>query len=167
MTNDLGPRGSERTGTVLFIVLDYLTDEGRRGEVKHIYRHDLKSFMWIFAWIFLRSFQEGGPPTSGIAPLRWLDNFGCCEDEEVLFVKFLENFRTLGYRPTHAISLWTILGYLKRMLTLDNIIASNGQRAQEQNNSSTPRNQISMLFYLNLQVPRVVLSSANLRNDHV
>lgn len=60
LTNDLGPRGSERTGTVLFMVLDYLTDEGRRGEVKHIYRHDLKSFMWVFAWIFLRSFQERG-----------------------------------------------------------------------------------------------------------
>lgn len=77
VTNDLGLRGSERTGTVLFMVLDYLTDEGRRGGVIHLYRHDLKSFMWVFAWIFLRSFQEGGPPTSGIAPLRCLDNFGC------------------------------------------------------------------------------------------
>jgi hypothetical protein len=49
-----GPRGNERTGTVPFMALDLLTEEGQRGEVKHLYRHDLESFMWCFAWISLR-----------------------------------------------------------------------------------------------------------------
>lgn len=98
-----GSSGSERRGTVLFVVLDYLTEEGRRGDFKHLYHHDLESFMWVFAWIVLRWLQEGSPPTSGITPLQWLGNFGCCnmQEEEVLLVKFLENFHTLGYRPTH------------------------------------------------------------------
>ncbi|KAG2749521.1 hypothetical protein P692DRAFT_20924519 [Suillus brevipes Sb2] len=49
-----GPRGNERTDTVPFLALDMLTAEGQRGEVKHLYRHDLESFIWCFAWISLR-----------------------------------------------------------------------------------------------------------------
>ncbi|KAG2051431.1 hypothetical protein BDR06DRAFT_588321 [Suillus hirtellus] len=53
LADDPGPRGSERTGTVSFMALDLLTEEGQRGGVKHPYRHDLESFMWCFAWISL------------------------------------------------------------------------------------------------------------------
>lgn len=49
---------------MLFTVLDYLTEEGRRGEVKPLYRRDFESFVWVFAWIFLRWLQEGSPPES-------------------------------------------------------------------------------------------------------
>ncbi|KAG2149127.1 uncharacterized protein EDB93DRAFT_1250051 [Suillus bovinus] len=54
LANDPGPRGNERTGTVPFMALDLLTEEGQRGQVKHLYRHDLESFMWCFAWICFR-----------------------------------------------------------------------------------------------------------------
>ncbi|KAG2071556.1 hypothetical protein BDR04DRAFT_1075264 [Suillus decipiens] len=54
LADDSGPRGNERTGTVPFMALDLLTEEGQRGEVKHLYRHDLESFVWCFAWISLR-----------------------------------------------------------------------------------------------------------------
>jgi hypothetical protein len=47
-------RGNERTDIVPFMALDMLTEEGQRGEVKHLYRHDLESFIWCFAWISLR-----------------------------------------------------------------------------------------------------------------
>ncbi|KAG2117333.1 uncharacterized protein F5147DRAFT_648875 [Suillus discolor] len=53
-----GPRGNERTGMVLFMALDLLTIEGQRGEIKHLYRHDLESFMRCFVWISLR-YREG------------------------------------------------------------------------------------------------------------
>ncbi|KAG1826388.1 hypothetical protein DFJ58DRAFT_751139 [Suillus subalutaceus] len=52
MTQVLG--GNERTGTVPFMALDLLTEEGQRGEVKHLYRHDLESFVWCLVWISLR-----------------------------------------------------------------------------------------------------------------
>ncbi|KAG2338117.1 hypothetical protein BDR05DRAFT_969566 [Suillus weaverae] len=58
LANVVGPQGNESTGTVLFMVLDLLTAEAQRGEVKHLYRHDLESFMWVFAWIFLR-YRQG------------------------------------------------------------------------------------------------------------
>ncbi|KAG1804415.1 uncharacterized protein BJ212DRAFT_1486696 [Suillus subaureus] len=54
LANDPGPRGNERTGTVPFMALDLLTEEGQRGEIKHLYRHDLESFVWCLAWISLR-----------------------------------------------------------------------------------------------------------------
>ncbi|KAG2087336.1 hypothetical protein BD769DRAFT_484882 [Suillus cothurnatus] len=43
LANDQGPRGNERT--VPFMALDLLTTKGQRGEVKHLYRHDLESFI--------------------------------------------------------------------------------------------------------------------------
>ncbi|KAJ8581442.1 hypothetical protein M405DRAFT_925222, partial [Rhizopogon salebrosus TDB-379] len=42
-----GPQGNERTGTVPFMALELLTKEGQRGEVGHLYHHDLESFMWV------------------------------------------------------------------------------------------------------------------------
>ncbi|KAG1788614.1 uncharacterized protein HD556DRAFT_1222572, partial [Suillus plorans] len=37
----LGPQVNERTGTIPFMALDLLSKKGQRGEVKHLYRHDL------------------------------------------------------------------------------------------------------------------------------
>ncbi|KAG1718981.1 uncharacterized protein EDB91DRAFT_1009110, partial [Suillus paluster] len=42
------------TGTVLFMTLDLLTPEGQRGEVEHLYGHDLESFVWVLVWVCLR-----------------------------------------------------------------------------------------------------------------
>jgi hypothetical protein len=70
-----GPRGNERTDTVPFLALDMLTAEGQRGEVKHLYRHDLESFIWCFAWISLRYkngvlLPRGSRPFDGWAQLE-------------------------------------------------------------------------------------------------
>ncbi|KAG2352318.1 hypothetical protein BDR07DRAFT_1204184, partial [Suillus spraguei] len=51
LIDDQGPRGNERTGTVPFMALDLLSAKAQRGEVKHLCRHDLESFMWVFIWI--------------------------------------------------------------------------------------------------------------------
>ncbi|KAG1744150.1 uncharacterized protein EDB91DRAFT_1080942 [Suillus paluster] len=53
-----GPQGNERTGTVPFMALDLLTPEGQRGEVEHLYRHDLESFVWVLVWVCLR-YRQG------------------------------------------------------------------------------------------------------------
>ncbi|KAG8990627.1 hypothetical protein FRB94_004534 [Tulasnella sp. JGI-2019a] len=49
---------SERTGTLPFMALDLLTRKGCNGEVEHLYRHDLESFLWVLVWITFR-FQDG------------------------------------------------------------------------------------------------------------
>ncbi|KAG1840713.1 hypothetical protein DFJ58DRAFT_88001 [Suillus subalutaceus] len=56
--NVVGPRGNERTGTVPFMALDVLSAKAQRGEVKHLYHHDLESFMRVFARVFLR-YRQG------------------------------------------------------------------------------------------------------------
>jgi hypothetical protein len=53
-----GPQGNERMGTVPFVALNLLTRWGHRGEVKHLYRHDLGSFMWVLVWVCLR-YRDG------------------------------------------------------------------------------------------------------------
>ncbi|KAG2341852.1 hypothetical protein BDR05DRAFT_1060717 [Suillus weaverae] len=67
LANDSGPRGNECTGTVPFMALDLLTAEAQRGEVKHLYRHDLESFMWCFAWIAMR-YENGALLPAGSRP---------------------------------------------------------------------------------------------------
>ncbi|KAG0692390.1 hypothetical protein DFH29DRAFT_783183, partial [Suillus ampliporus] len=63
-----GPLGNEHTGTVPFMVLDLLTEEGLQGEVEHLYRHDLKSFMWVLIWVCLR-YRKGVLLPSETRPL--------------------------------------------------------------------------------------------------
>jgi len=40
------------------MAIDLLTKEGQRGEVKHLYRHDLESFIWVLIWVPLR-YKDG------------------------------------------------------------------------------------------------------------
>jgi serine/threonine protein kinase len=58
LANLVGPQGNERTGTVPFMALELLSESAQRGEVKHLYRHDLESFIWVFTWICLR-YRQG------------------------------------------------------------------------------------------------------------
>jgi hypothetical protein len=79
LANEPGPRGNERTGTVPFMVCDLLTEKGQQGEVKHLYRHDLESFVWCFAWISLR-YEKGVLRPRGSRPFdEWatLDAVAC------------------------------------------------------------------------------------------
>jgi len=95
LANVVGPQGNERTGTVPFMALDLLTAKAQRGEVKHLYRHDLESFMWVFAWVFLR-YRQGVLLSWRLRPLdEWatLDAIAC--GLKKLF--FLEN--TFEYQP--------------------------------------------------------------------
>ncbi|TRM57761.1 hypothetical protein BD626DRAFT_464553 [Schizophyllum amplum] len=43
--------GFEVTGTIPFMAIDLLSPEAMRGEVRHLYRHNLEAMIWVFVWI--------------------------------------------------------------------------------------------------------------------
>jgi hypothetical protein len=100
-----GPLGNERTGTVPFMALDLLTKRGQRGEVEHLYRHDLESFIWVLPWVFLR-YKDGELLTSGRPFDEW-----ATKDAETVFEKktvFLQNF--LDFQPPGIdLSMWSLV----------------------------------------------------------
>ncbi|KAG1776691.1 hypothetical protein EV702DRAFT_1046016 [Suillus placidus] len=82
LADDLGPRGNERTGTVPFMALDLLTEAGQRGELKHLYRYDLESFM------------QGVLLPTGSRPLdEWAtSNAVACRGKKLAFLNSLEAY---------------------------------------------------------------------------
>ncbi|KAH7927549.1 hypothetical protein BV22DRAFT_264501 [Leucogyrophana mollusca] len=52
-----GPTGNQRTGTVPFMARQLLTKEGLDGEITHVYRHEVESFIWVLVWVSLRLHQ--------------------------------------------------------------------------------------------------------------
>ncbi|KAG2338103.1 hypothetical protein BDR05DRAFT_840730, partial [Suillus weaverae] len=92
LADEPGPRGNERTGTVSFMALDLLTAKAQRDEVKRLYRHDLESFIWAFAWISLR-YENGALLPAESRPLDdWatLDAVAC-RQEKLNFLDDLED----------------------------------------------------------------------------
>ncbi|KAG2149124.1 uncharacterized protein EDB93DRAFT_362196 [Suillus bovinus] len=106
LADDPGPRGNERTGTVPFMALDLLTEEGQRGQVKHLYRHDLESFMWCFVWISLR-YENGVLLQRGSRPFdEWatLDAVACGKEKY-----YFQGHMKLPPRSHISESLWALL----------------------------------------------------------
>jgi hypothetical protein len=70
------PTGTERRGTIPFMVVDLLTKEALQGKVAHLYRHDAESFIWVLIWVCLR--YENGV-LKGTMLNEWLreDALGC------------------------------------------------------------------------------------------
>ncbi|KAG2035199.1 hypothetical protein BDR03DRAFT_535397 [Suillus americanus] len=93
LANVVGPQGNERTGTVPFMAIELLSPSAQRGEVKHLYRHDLESFMWVFAWIFLR-YRQGALLPRGLRPLDEWATLGAvaCGKEKLFFLNNMEDF---------------------------------------------------------------------------
>ncbi|KAF8120995.1 hypothetical protein EV363DRAFT_1569923 [Boletus edulis] len=52
--------GTERTGTVPFMVSALLREEALQGDVRHACQHDAESFIWVLIWISLR-YDDGKP----------------------------------------------------------------------------------------------------------
>ncbi|KAG1876129.1 hypothetical protein C8R48DRAFT_690769 [Suillus tomentosus] len=103
LANALGPQGNERTGTVPFMALDLLTKEGQQGKVKHLYRYDLESFMWVFAWIFLR-YRQGVLLPRRLRPLdQWatLDAIACGEKKSAFLTGFI-NYLPMDLRTSQS-----------------------------------------------------------------
>jgi serine/threonine protein kinase len=84
------PSGQERTGTVPFMALDLLTEEGIKGQVKHLYQHDAESFIWVLTWICI-CYEDGVYIGKRTKLHDWLrvDALGCHEKKS----GFLNNGR--------------------------------------------------------------------------
>ncbi|KAG2149147.1 uncharacterized protein EDB93DRAFT_1337111 [Suillus bovinus] len=129
LVDDPGPRGNERTGTVPFMALDLLHAKAQRGEVKHLYRHNLESFLWVLTWIFLRYRQGALLPKQSRLLDEWatLGAITCGEKKLV----FLEN--VFDHKPPYLQisgsdidrSLWLLLIDCFEALDVD---ASNRRR---------------------------------------
>ncbi|KAG1807196.1 hypothetical protein EV424DRAFT_248780 [Suillus variegatus] len=88
----LGPQGNERTGTIPFMALDLLSKKGQRGEVKHLYRHDLESFVWVLVWVSLR-YKDGRLLSRKFRPFdEWatVDAETCGEKKSFFQTNFLQ-----------------------------------------------------------------------------
>jgi serine/threonine protein kinase len=57
-TQQDGPSGNERTGTIPFMAIDLLEDVAIEGKVQHLYQHDAESLIWVLAWVCLR-YEDG------------------------------------------------------------------------------------------------------------
>jgi hypothetical protein len=88
-----GPQENERTGTVPFMALDLLTPKGQGGEIKHLYRHDLESFIWVLVWVCLR-YKDGTLLTFNRPFDDWATKDAVTVGEKYYF---LDNF--LAFKP--------------------------------------------------------------------
>jgi hypothetical protein len=70
LTQD-SPSGQERTGTVPFMAIEILSKDAIEGKVKHLYRHDAESLLWVLTCISLR-YKEGRLLRKGRPLDEWL-----------------------------------------------------------------------------------------------
>jgi hypothetical protein len=72
-----GPSGNERTGTIPFMAIEFLSPKAIEGKVEHLYRHDAESLIWVLTWVCLR--YEDGKLRSNRPLDAWLkeDANGC------------------------------------------------------------------------------------------
>jgi hypothetical protein len=57
-TQEDGPSGNERTGTVPFMAIALLSPAAIEGKVEHLYWHDAESLIWVLIWVCLR-YEDG------------------------------------------------------------------------------------------------------------
>ncbi|KAG2125387.1 hypothetical protein DEU56DRAFT_903741 [Suillus clintonianus] len=107
LADESGPQGNERTGTVPFMAIDLLTERAQRGEVKHLYRHDMESFVWVFIWICFRYDSKGAllsPSSRRFDEWATLGAFQCRKDKR----DFLHDITDFP-RPNVGRRTWRLL----------------------------------------------------------
>ncbi|KAG2363793.1 hypothetical protein BDR07DRAFT_1403336 [Suillus spraguei] len=100
------PSGQERTGTIPFMAMELLTEEAIKGNIKHLYRHDAESFIWVLTWVCLR-YEEGQLLRKGRRLDKWLkeDAIGCRKEKS----DFLYNVQSsIIPSPSHGRS-WRVV----------------------------------------------------------
>ncbi|KAG1744146.1 uncharacterized protein EDB91DRAFT_1221026 [Suillus paluster] len=111
-----GPQGNERTGTVPFMALDLLSPEGQRGEVEHLYRHDLESFVWVLVWVCLR-YRQGVllPPQTRPFDAWATAGPAACAEKKLWFQNHFLRYRPSDIEPR----MWTLVAECVQVLKLD------------------------------------------------
>ncbi|KAH9855853.1 hypothetical protein C2E23DRAFT_723114 [Lenzites betulinus] len=104
--------GFELTGTMPYMAIDLLNEAALRGEVRHLYRHDLESLFWILIWVVC-CIEDG----KQIDPLpdrfqRWISgDMTTCRTIKREFVSVGWKYSGGGPRPT-----WSTEGELGHAL---------------------------------------------------
>jgi serine/threonine protein kinase len=92
------PSGQERTGTVPFMAIELLTKEATEGKVKHLYRHDAESFLWVLTWVSLR-YKNGHLLRKGRPLDEWLKvDINTCREKKNDFL----NTGRYSIRPSRS-----------------------------------------------------------------
>ncbi|KAH9855847.1 hypothetical protein C2E23DRAFT_882621 [Lenzites betulinus] len=118
--------GLELTGTMPFMAIDLLTNAAFRGEVRHLYRHDLESVFWTLIWV-VSCIEDG----KQIDPLperfqRWVSgNMMTCCDSKRAFLSFGWKYSGGGPRPT-----WSVESKLARAVLYYFYDAQHARRMQ-------------------------------------
>jgi len=102
------PTGAERTGTIPFMALDLLTDDGVSENIEHRYRHDLESFLWVLVWV--------AKPVAVSNPNKWLDLASWARAERIGCGMKKQSFRA-NYADYHSISCPTIYDLFGTLFT--------------------------------------------------
>ena len=53
-----GASGQDNTGTLSFMALDLLSEEGLRREIPHRYRHEAESFAWTLICLYFATVED-------------------------------------------------------------------------------------------------------------
>ncbi|KIN99501.1 hypothetical protein M404DRAFT_810069 [Pisolithus tinctorius Marx 270] len=79
--------GNERTGTMPFMAIDLLEEDGQDGKVEHLYRHDMESFIYVFIWISLQ-YMNGKPLHPGPLDSWTKVDARECSKKKIYFLAF-------------------------------------------------------------------------------
>jgi len=78
-----GQSGQDNTGTLPFMALDLLSEEGLRGEIPRLYRHEAESFAWSLICLCLSTVEgaDGKNYTRDPHPLlKWFQDWSTSHD---------------------------------------------------------------------------------------
>ena len=81
-----GASGQDNTGTLPFMALDLLSEEGLRGEIPRRYRHEAESFTWSLICLCLATVEgnNGENRTRDPHPLhRWFQDWAISRDAKI------------------------------------------------------------------------------------
>ena len=81
-----GASGQENTGTLPFMALDLLSEEGLRGVIPRRYRHEAESFTWTLVCLCLATVEneKGKNLTMNPHPLRkWFEDWESSRDAKI------------------------------------------------------------------------------------
>ena len=81
-----GASGQDNTGTLPFMALDLLSEEGLRGMIPRLYRHEAESFAWSLTCLCLTMVvsENGKNFTKSPHPLyKWFTHWHDCRDAKL------------------------------------------------------------------------------------
>ncbi|CCM06704.1 uncharacterized protein FIBRA_08993 [Fibroporia radiculosa] len=108
--DDPSATGRERTGTVPFMAVDFLTQKYLAGQIAHLYRHDLESCIWVLGYTLL---------SDAVPDVKAWDtgHFKQCRNNKLAFLMDLMRHSASGAKK----SMWEMFGnhalhWLKKLL---------------------------------------------------